>query len=320
MEEKLRKYLEGQNLGSIAEVKELVDGNSSNHLNYKITTSSGSYVARVTKPADMFSCSNLSDEYVILKLVEKYNVGPRAVSLDLEGFEAPLLVEEFLEGVPYSNLSKDLSKASEEIFEKTTDLLVRTSNISISINEFPFKFSYTTFKTNFKIWGSRLKEIEVALGKDHFLVSGFKKVTESAQKILEEKDTILHDAPREFIYNDVHPGNIFWTAKEQQVKFIDWQKVSIGNPAFMICLFARRLGQLWGMNQVEFSKKVFEGYQKRKNINNLEELFHASILERAVSDMIWSIWADVKKKNPIKIDNVENNKYYKEATALMSGI
>ncbi len=316
MEEKLRKYIEGQNLGSITEVKELIDGNSSNHLNYKITTSAGSYVARITKPADVPSYSSLADEYVILKLVEKYNLGPRAVSVDLEGFETPLLIEEFLDGVPYSILGT----GNEEIFEKTLDLLVRTSNVSISKDEFPFKFSYTTFKTNFKIWSSRLKEIKATLGEDHFVVSAFKKVCESAQKILEEKDTILRSAPREFIYNDVHPGNVFWIAEKQEVKFIDWQKVSIGNPAFMICLFARRFGQLWGMNQVEFSKKVFESYKKRKNIDNLEELFRASILERAVSDMIWSVWADVKKKNPINIDNIEDNKYYKEVQSLMLGM
>lgn len=316
MEEKLRKYIEGQNIGSITEIKELVDGNSSNHSNYKIITSTGSYVARVTKPTDMLSYSNLADEYVILKLVEKYDIGPKVIAVDLEGFETPLLIEEFLQGVPYSNLSE----VSEEVFEKTIDLLVRTSKVPISINKFPFKFSYTTFRTNFKVWEARLKEIEVALGKDHFLVSGFKKVVESAQKILEEKDVILKSAPKEFIYNDVHPGNIFWLNGDQRAKFIDWQKVSIGNPAFMICLFARRFGRLWGMGQVEFSKKVLEAYQKRKNINNLEELFHVSILERAVSDMIWGIWADVKKKNPIKIDNIEDNKYYKEAMSLMSGM
>lgn len=316
MEEKLKKYLESQNLGNITEVKELIDGNSSNHLNYKITTSLGSYVARVTQPVNMLSYSNLADEYVILKMVEKYDIGPKAMVVDLENFETPLLVEEFLEGTPYSNLDN----LSEEIFEKTINLLVETSNIPISIDQFPFKFSYGTYKTNFKVWNFRLKEIEETLGEDHFLVSGFKKVVESAQKILEGKDVILRSAPKEFIYNDVHPGNIFWLAKENKAKFIDWQKVSLGNPAFMICLLARRFGQLWGMDQAGFSKKVLEAYQKKKNITNLEEIFYASILERAVSDMIWSVWADMKKNIPIKIDSLEDNKYYKEATYLMSGM
>lgn len=316
MEEKIRKYIEGQNFGSITEIKELVDGNSSNHLNYKIVTSAGSYVARVTKPADMLSYSNLADEYVILKLVEKYNVGPKAVSIDLEGFETPLLIEEFLDGVPYSNLGE----TGEVIFEMAIDLLVNTSNVSISIDEFPFKFSYTTFKTNFKVWSSRLNEIEMALGEDHFIVSGYKKITGSAQKILEEKDTLLRGAPKEFIYNDVHPGNIFWINKENNAKFIDWQKVSIGNPAFMVCLFARRFGQLWGMNQGEFSKKVLESYKKKKDIKNLEDLFYASVLERAVSDMIWGVWIDIKKKNPMKIEKLEDDKYYKEVRSLMLGM
>jgi aminoglycoside phosphotransferase (APT) family kinase protein len=314
MEEKLRKYIESQKLGNIIGVKELIDGNSSNHLNYKIGTSAGTYVARVTKPGDVLGYSNLSDEYVILKLTEKYDIGPKAISIDLEGFESPLLIEEFLDGTTYS----DLANATQEIFEKTIDLLVETSNVSISINEFSFKFSYGTFKTNFKVWNFRLKEIEELLGKGHLLVSDFKRVTELAQKILEEKDVIMKNTPKEFIYNDVHPGNIFWIDRENKAKFVDWQKVSTGNPAFMIALFARRFGHLWGMNQVEFSKKVFKAYQTRKNIADLEELFHASILERAVSDMIWSVWADVKKSISIKVDSAEENIYYEEALSLMS--
>ncbi len=314
MEEKLKKYIETKGLGSVSEVSELIDGNSSNHLNFKVVTSQGTYVARVTRPGDLLTYSNMPDEYVILKLVETHDIGPKSVSVDLEGFDTPLLIEEFLEGVPYSKLEH----ADEEVFEKTMDLFVQTSKVKISADEFPFKFSYSTFQTNFKVWAARMKEIENALGADHPLVIGFQPVMVSAQKILEEKDAVLRNAPKEFIYNDVHPGNIFWLASEHKPKFIDWQKVSTGNPAFMICLFARRFGHLWGMNQTDFSKKVLDAYKVRKNIENLEELFYASILERAVSDMIWSVWADVKKKVPIKISSPEESKCYKEAIGLMS--
>ncbi len=128
----------------------------------------------------------------------------------------------------------------------------------------------------------------------------------------------MRKAPKEFIYNDVHPGNIFWIAKENKVKFIDWQKVSTGNPAFMISLFARRFGKLWKMDQGEFSKKVLEAYLVKKNVDNLEDIFCASMLERAVSDMIWWVWADLKKNIPPKVKSLEEDKYYQETVLLMS--
>ena len=89
----------------------------------------------------------------------------------------------------------------------------------------------------------------------------------------------------------------------------------------MISLFARRFfAYFWGMDEKEFAAKVIKSYQDKKQVRGFEELFYASMLERAVSDMIWSVWADVKKGVAVKISKADESQYYKEAITLMSGM
>ncbi|MCX6703235.1 MAG: aminoglycoside phosphotransferase family protein [Candidatus Zambryskibacteria bacterium] len=313
MEENIKKYFNKQGLGGVLKIEELADGSSNNHLNYKIKTAQGVFVARIKKSGDLLSYSNLADEYTILKLIEKYNIGPKVFRVDLENFNTPILIEEFIEGKMFT----DVQDASEEMFEKSLNVLVETSKINIGFDEFPFKSTYQTYQVHSKVWAMCLDDIEKSLGSDYFIINKFKAVIKSAQDILEKKEGLLEAVPKEFIYNDIHPGNIFWVPAENRIKFIDWQKVSLGDPVFMVALFARRFGHLWKMESKEFAAKVLNFYKSKKEIENIEELFFARILERAVSDMIWSVWADIKRGVPIKITNIDENKYFSEVKELI---
>ena len=165
-----------------------------------------------------------------------------------------------------------------------------------------------------------MEEIKKALGSENPVVKECESIIKPATEILKKKDSLLRSSPREFVYNDVHRGNLFWLAKKHKAMFIDWQKVSFGDPSFMIALFARRFGEIWGMGNQEFAKKVLESYRGKKQINHLEELFYARVFERAASDMIWSMWSDIKKEGAIKNANLNENKYYGEVKRLMSGM
>ncbi len=307
----LQEYLEARKplaQRNIFKIMQLTDGKSSNHLNYKIVTSDGIFVARIVKPGDLLNYTNLADEFLILKLIESYCVGPRVFMIDLEGFQSPILFEEYVDGLLYDKISE----SSEEIFRTLISLLVKTSEIKLGQHQFPFKFTYTTYMTNFRAWDMRLGEIEKA-GVSNDLLLRYKEIIRAVKKYLEGVDSILRSAKKEFIYNDVHPGNIFWLPKEKVAKFIDWQKVSLGDPTFMAALCARRFNSLVRANTEDFAEKVLTAYSKQNNIQNFETLFYARILERAVSDMIWETWATLKRGLSIGIQSSEESKYFKEA-------
>jgi thiamine kinase-like enzyme len=312
IKQNLQKYLAiqkpfGQRI--VSEIIQLTDGKSANHLNYKIITSDGVFVARITKPENLLSYANLADEFVILKFIEQHAIAPEALMIDLENFRYPVLFEEYIEG----NTFTDITSGTEKMLSACMNLLVKTSEVKLNQSQFPFKFTYTTYATNFRAWEMRMKEIKKAFGSKQPFLREYSSVIYSAEKYLTTSDVILRSAKIEFIYNDIHPGNTFWLPKEQKAKFIDWQKVSLGDPAFMAALFARRFASIWETNGQNFAKKTLNLYNNIKKIENFTDLFYNRILERAVSDMIWEPWTALKRGLPITIKNPEENRYFNEA-------
>ncbi len=317
MEQALKKYWKEKKPTSncdILVVTLLAPGQSTNHLNYKVATTKGTYVARVSNPKEVLPHGDLADEFAILKLAERYNVGPRAICIDSKHFDFTLLVEEYLDGVPYS----ELSEADAKEFQGAIELLLKVSSMEISKERFPHKSTYLTYVTNFTVWHERLLEISRAVGEESALVRQFGQIAKEAENILQKKEHLLAGAPKEFIYNDVHPGNMFWMPLDHSAKFIDWQKVSLGDPTFMAALFARRFGSIWREDNAQFATRVMKACVDKKQVPNFNELFHARLLERAVSDMIWVVWADVKRGNEANVSPAEANPYYLEAKSLMS--
>lgn len=300
-------------LGEIASLTLLTDGNSSNHLNYKVTTSEGVvYVARVGMPGNVLDNSNLADEYLILKKVEKNDIAPKAYAIDLERFEVPLLIEEYIDGSSFTNLSH----GDEVQFAAAIETIVAISNITITQDEFPFKSSYATYAANLRMWEERLKEISKSSKEGRVVAQHMKSLADEAGSVLEKNESLLAQAPVEFIYNDVHKGNLFWIPAEEKAKFIDWQKVSLGDPSFMAALFVRRFADLWGMTVDDFKKKVLAAYAERKQVPNFDELLMIRMLERSVADMIWTNWAKVRRGEPVL--TIEKNTHHKEALELLS--
>lgn len=310
-EENLKNYFVNKKYANTTQEVELspLGGESQSHLNYKALTPTGVLVARVAKEVNLLSFSNLSDEYTLLKLIEKHTVGPRVFAMDLEGFDMPLLLEEYLEGKTFN----ECEQLPEEVFGTTIKLIARTSAISLTQDEFPFKYTYTTYRTNFRAWEMRIEEIRNAIGDEG--VAGLVDVTEKVRTALEPLEKTFHAIKPEFVYNDVHPGNIM-LLKTGDVRFIDWQKVSLGDPSFMLALFAKRFGHLWGMDAGAFTERSLKAYQSEKDTpSTFEELFRARILERTVSDAVWTTWANVKKG--IKGDPEKQAKYIEETKRLL---
>jgi aminoglycoside phosphotransferase (APT) family kinase protein len=317
MEEKLTKYILERNAtyGDLIHIESLDDGKSTNHSNYKVKTTKGVYVARITHPQNILSYSSLSDEFTILKLLESYAIAPKAYTIDLEYFETPLLFEEYIDGNPMSSLKN----ASQEDFLKCLLFLEKISQTPINENHFPFKYTYTTYETNIHAWQLRLEEIIKVLGKDNSLVVEFEQFFGIGAEALRKHNHLLKNAPRTFIYNDIHLGNIFITP-DGDVKFIDWQKVSLGDPSFMVALFARRFSTVWSKGEDEFIQDVLKYYQSDIQASDFEKLFYLRVFERATSDAIWSVWAEVKTKGTTTLNKLEDSQHYQVALKFLDSI
>ncbi|MDO8561189.1 MAG: phosphotransferase [bacterium] len=274
-----------------------------NHFNYLLKTNHGKFVMRVSNPLGLGAGAlfDIPDEFTLLKLIEKYKVAPRAEFIDLEGFFAPLLIEEYIDGIPYNQLRQ----ISEGHLKGAIELMQKVSRISLDKDVFPFRFSYHTYGTNIRGWHLRMEEI-VKLGRNNKTISTslklFNEVAGKAAKILDKNQRVLSAAKPVFIYNDVHGNNLFWVEKNKKPIFIDWQKVSRGDPAFMAAVFALAFenNNCFG-GRGSFFKWVVESYGGSRNF---ERLFWLRILEREVANMIWVVWASLKQGRKLPFKNI----------------
>lgn len=316
----IKKYLqENKPLGQKVNVKNVSFLGGGNHYNYKIETNSGNYVVRVSRLDGLGAgvLFDIPDEFTLLKLLSKHKVSPKVFSVDLERFSLPLLIEECIAGIPYI----DFKKINKQKTEAVIDLMVKVSNISLDEKEFPFRFSYHYYNTNIRVWNARMNEIR-KLSKNKKVVNDFvkdaSKVIKRASEILLNNQSILDKAKKVFIYNDVHAGNIFWLPKEKKALFIDWQKVSTGDPAFMLAVFALAFEKRIGDDRDKFFNEIISVYEKKSGVKNLKKLFWLRILEREVANMIWVVWATLKQGKKLPFSQIDKYDRYIRTTNLVS--
>ncbi|PIR45168.1 MAG: hypothetical protein COV10_00630 [Candidatus Vogelbacteria bacterium CG10_big_fil_rev_8_21_14_0_10_51_16] len=285
-------------------------GKSSNHLNFLLQTEGKKYVCRVSDPTG-FNAENLTsitDEYTILKLVEPFGVGPAVHSVDPEGFSVPVLIEEFLEG-------EALKIVTFEKLSAVLRLMKKVENISLTEDQFPFRYSYRSYAASIHGWNRRLEDAKKLLPENDFwdtTLAAFKEVIHKASLVLAEHESSLEAQEPVFIYNDIHGENIIWSDTKEEPIFIDWQKVSRGDPAFMPAVFA-----LAFESDGEFSReKLFSWVIKEYGTD--QRLFHLRILEREVANMLWVVWAALKQKKEVPFKQVEEYDRYVRTRELVN--
>lgn len=302
---KIKKYfLIYRPLGKKVKLNSLKYLGGGNHFNFLAKTNNGDFVLRISKPEALGAGAlfDIPDEFTLLKLIEKYGVSPKAVAIDLENFEFPMLIEKFISGKKYSSYKK----LNEKQIKEAIKLMTKVSRINLSPEIFPFRFSYKTYETNIKSWDRRLDEIK-NLGAKYKNVSEitkeFSAIISRASKILLKNKSVLAKAKPSFIYNDAHLGNTLWLGKK--AIFIDWQKVSLGDPTFMPAVFALAIEKKVPWPREQFFLWFTAEYGKSAKIKNFEKLFNLRILEREVANMLWVVWAKLKQKEKLSFKRIE---------------
>lgn len=272
-----------------------------NHFNYRITTSAGEYVMRIGNPRGLSTSTsfNIHGEYKILKHIRRFNIGPKPFYL--AGGKVPFLIEEYMKGVLFNSFNQ---LSPQKILEAIR-LMQRVEKVPIPSWRLP-SHSYSTYETSIKGWFWRLKEIN-RLGHGSAIIKKavlrFRPLLVLGEKILRSHEKILHNVAPVFIYNDVHGANMIWLSDKKQAVFVDWQKVAKGDPAFMPAVFALAFESRSGMKRRSFFRHVIRLY--RPHDRSFEQLFFLRILEREIANMLWVVWAKLKKHEALPFRAVE---------------
>lgn len=300
----IRDYFLNHNpLGRSVKIKSIRYLGGGNHFNFKVSTSKKDFVVRISNSEGLGAgvLFDVPDEFTILKLVEKYKVAPKAFVVDLERFSQPSLIEQHVKGSSYGSFPE----LNKKRFREALKLIIKINKIKLGPSSFPFRFSYEYYQTNIDGWEKRLEEVKKLGGKNKLMgefIRASNNIIKQASKILLKNQEILSRSKSTFIYNDIHGENLFWLPKAKRAIFIDWQKVSLGDPSFMPAVFALAFENKVKASREEFFKLVMKKYNKKARIRNFKKLFWLRILEREVANMIWVPWAWLKqgKKLPFK--------------------
>lgn len=268
--------------------------NAHNHLIYRAQKNGKVYCLRMINPESWRAGQWLSaaEEYTILKYLENSGLGPNAYFVDPERFVIPLMIQEFIDdAVCYKNLKP----LSEKYLIAAAQAIALLNSQNITPENFPFREGYTRYSylTSIKTWQRRLEEIKAAGRKDLLeWTEKIRKVTQKAKRILEKFEPRLAKAPFCFNFDGAHCGNTYW--KNDKVIFLDWQKVSYGDPAFTLARFLTSVSETGEVASAD-KNLMIAAYLEKCGAPDFARLVDQRLFERQTADLIWVLWQYVKE-------------------------
>ncbi len=266
-----------------------------NHLIYRAEKENKIYCLRMINPETYRAGEwlRIPEEYTILKHLEGTELGPKSHFVDAERFILPLLIQEFISDAICFN---ELKPLSEKHLTATARAIALLNSQDITPDNFPFRKGYTRYSylTSVKTWRRRLSVIKESGQKDVLnWADKIEEIINQAEKILEKFEPLLQKSKFVFNFDGAHTGNTYW--KNNKVIFLDWQKVSYGDPSFTLVRF---LTSAMPDGKVKHEQKeiLIKSYLEEKEIRNFRQLFDQRLFERLTADLLWVLWHYVKEK------------------------
>ena len=293
--EQIQEYLKKYNpLGMSGAVVTLV--NQHNHLIYRLEKDGEIYCLRMINPESYRAGEwlHIAEEYTILKYLENTGLAPKAFYCDPERFSPALMIQEFIAD---ATCFRELKPLSEKYLVGATEAIVLLNSCDITPEKFPFREGHTRYSylTSVGTWCRRLADMKKSENKDvlRWAVQ-VEDVVSRAEQVLEKFEVLLQKAPFSLNFDGAHCGNTYW--RDEKVIFLDWQKVSYGDPAFTLARFLTDTGESGAINQSD-KEIMVKTYLERREIPNFAQLVDQRLFERQVADFIWVIWDYVRRKD-----------------------
>lgn len=265
----------------------------SGHFNFLLVTQKQKFTLRFKGPEWGEPLQSIIDEYEILKTVENYKVGPEVYYLTRNFFNEPMLFEEYLIGIP---LDKIMDKLQEKIFPSVAKFIAEINKIKLPeriLNKQVQLFSYRDHK---QTWRQRLK---IILSNENTRPWGQKiiKIIPLAEEMLnkfeERLGRIMKNYGPVFIFRSAHIGHCLKT--KDSLRFLNWEKNGFGDPGYSLAVFLASISKK--PDFIKIKEKMIDAYLEQNYIPEFPELIEQRLKERAISDLLWVLWAYVNRKD-----------------------
>lgn len=263
----------------------------SGHFNFLITVKKKRFVLRFKGPEWGEPSRGVLDEYKILKYVESYRVAPRAYYICRDFFGEPVMFEEYIQGNPLNSFSL---KTQEDFFPEVIKLIARINKIPVRRHLTPFREPLLSYMPHKIVWRKRLK---IILENSRTKIWGekIKKLLPRAERMLDRFEPRLRRVMRRikptFIFKSVHAGHCM--IGKAGIRFLNWEEISCGDPSYSLAVFLSSISRhpkfiLW-------KDRLAETYLRENFVPEFRELLWQRLCERQISNLIWVVWAHIKK-------------------------
>jgi len=300
--------------------------NEHNHLHYRLEKDDKVFCLRMINPESYRRGEwlHIPEEYTLLKHLEFTGLGPRPYFVDPERFILPLLIQEFVADVICFN---DLKPLSKEHLVATAQTIALLNAQRITPDNFPFRKRFTRYSylTSVKNWRERLDVtkklamIKKPSQKDVLeWADKIEKLVNQAEKILEGFEPLLEKATWTFNFDGAHCGNTYWEKKQETVIFLDWQKISYGDPSFTLARFLTSVGEK-GKIPSQAKKTMVQAYtnspyyfrvvKQTPQVPDFVQLVDQRLFERQIADLVWVLWNYIKEKKTDPVEKTTSVRY-----------
>lgn len=275
----------------------------SGHFNFLVSARGKRFVLRFKGPEWGEPTKGIVDEYKALKYVQSYSVAPRPIYFTKKFFGEPMMLEEYVKGIPFPLVAKSEQK---KLFSEISKLIAKINRIKFTKQALPFYAPAISYMRHKKAWRNRLKEAS----RNPNTRSWGKKIQEllpKADLMLDEFEPrlkrVLRKTGTKFIFVSAHSGHCLITNKGP--KFLNWEQVTYGDPAYTLAVF---LGSFAGRRDFrEIRDAMVKAYLDLNPIPEFLELLDQRIKEREVSNLVWVLWAYAARRDarPVRAIGIE---------------
>jgi aminoglycoside phosphotransferase (APT) family kinase protein len=259
------------------------------HTNFKITADGTSFVLRLSVMQLSRKSDQIQKEFDVLSYLEPYGIAPSPKYLDLDGFEYPLLIEEFISGeTPHLLNDKSVEKFGRAISSVNTIPLKDGHPFETRIPNYIVDLEYYA-----NIWREIQNDTAIEIWKKE--VDEF---TEQLCGILVNRQSILDSVKPALIRRDANPTNFIDIGDKYRV--IDWEVARVDDPSITLASFLNEV-ELYDFFKEPLDEnlrnKAIQSFLDETKIPNFDELLKTRLLLERIWGLIWALERIVKFKN-----------------------
>jgi thiamine kinase-like enzyme len=258
------------------------------HQNFKFKADGKTYVIRTSVLQLSRKEDQLVQEYTFLKYLSRFQASPKVYHLDMEGAQYPFLIEEFIEGPVFTELS-------DSNLDKCADALVDLYNVPLEEGH-PFEVRAPSYQTDLDYYLGVYNEYKGSEEVSHW-ATRVEESREAIQSIIDKLQPTLQKVSPRLIRRDANPRNLIDSG--DKFTWIDWEVARVDDPVITLASFINET-ELYDWFepklQPEQRKRVSDRFFEKTGIEHGEELLTTRLLLERIWGMIWAIERMYKHK------------------------